>query len=124
MWIVVKYDKKKIGSLINELKVKFNNNLKIYNPKFKAKFRFKNKTVENELSLLGDYLFCYHKNFNNPYFVNILKFTKGVKNLKDVPTNAKKYISGLEKFIETKVSSISTSPERNDTILIEDPFKN
>ncbi len=50
--------------------------------------------------------------------------TKGVKNLKDLPTNAKKYISGLEKFIETKVSSISTSPERNDTILIEDPFKN
>ena len=29
----------------------------------------------------------------------------------------------LEKFIETKVSSISTSPERNDTILIVDPFK-
>ena len=29
----------------------------------------------------------------------------------------------LEKFIETKISSISTSPERNDTILIEDPFK-
>ena len=28
----------------------------------------------------------------------------------------------LENFIETKVSSISTSPERNDTILIEDPF--
>ena len=28
----------------------------------------------------------------------------------------------LEKFIETKVSSISTSPERSDTILIENPF--
>ena len=35
----------------------------------------------------------------------------------------KKYINELEQFIETKVSSISTSPERNDTILIEDPFK-
>ena len=30
----------------------------------------------------------------------------------------------LEKIIETKISSISTSPERNDTILVEDPFKN
>ena len=49
--------------------------------------------------------------------------TKGIKNFKDLPENAKKYISELEKFIETKVSSISTSPERNDTILIEDPFK-
>jgi len=28
----------------------------------------------------------------------------------------------LEKFIETKISSISTSPERKDTILIENPF--
>ena len=50
--------------------------------------------------------------------------TKGTKNFEDLPENAKKYISELEKFIETKVSSISTSPERNDTILIEDPFKN
>ena len=50
--------------------------------------------------------------------------TKGTKNFKDLPENAKKYINELEKFIETKVSSISTSPERNDTILIEDPFKN
>ncbi len=49
--------------------------------------------------------------------------TKGIKNFKDLPENAKKYVSDLEKFIETKVSSISTSPERNDTILIEDPFK-
>ncbi len=36
----------------------------------------------------------------------------------------KNYVSELGKFIETKISSISTSPERNDTILIEDPFNN
>ena len=50
--------------------------------------------------------------------------TKGIKKFDDLPENAKSYIKELEKFIETKVSSISTSPERNDTILIEDPFKN
>ena len=50
--------------------------------------------------------------------------TKGIKKFDDLPENAKTYIKELEKFIETKVSSISTSPERNDTILIEDPFKN
>ena len=49
--------------------------------------------------------------------------TKGVKDINDLPQNAKNYIFDLEKFIETKISSISTSPERNDTILIEDPFK-
>ena len=49
--------------------------------------------------------------------------TKGIKKFEKLPENAKIYIKELEKFIETKVSSISTSPERNDTILIEDPFK-
>ncbi len=49
--------------------------------------------------------------------------TKGIKQFDDLPDNAKNYINELEKFIQCKVSSISTSPERNDTILIEDPFK-
>ena len=39
-----------------------------------------------------------------------------------LPENAKKYIFALENFIGAKVSSISTSPERDDTILIENPF--
>ncbi len=49
--------------------------------------------------------------------------TKGVRNIKDLPEKAKTYIYALEDFIGAKISSISTSPERNDTILIEDPFK-
>jgi len=49
--------------------------------------------------------------------------TKGIKKFEDLPDNAKNYIKELEKFIETKVASISTSPERNDTILIVDPFR-
>ena len=48
--------------------------------------------------------------------------TKGIKKFEDLPDNAKYYIKELEKFVETKVASISTSPERNDTILIVDPF--
>ena len=50
--------------------------------------------------------------------------TVGIKNFDELPENAKIYIQDLEKFIETKISSISTSPEREDTILIQDPFKN
>ena len=49
--------------------------------------------------------------------------TQGVRNMRDLPENAKKYIYDLEDFIGAKISSISTSPERDDTILIEDPFK-
>jgi len=31
-------------------------------------------------------------------------------------------VQELERFVEAKISSISTSPERKDTILIENPF--
>ena len=56
-------------------------------------------------------------------FKGWLKSTRGIKKFEELPQNAKDYINELEKFIEAKVSSVSTSPERNDTILIEDPFK-
>ena len=49
--------------------------------------------------------------------------TQGIRHMKDLPENAKKYIYALEDFIGAKISSISTSPERDDTILLEDPFK-
>ena len=49
--------------------------------------------------------------------------TQGTKNIEDLPENAKNYIYALEDFIGTKISSISTSPEREDTILLENPFE-
>ena len=48
--------------------------------------------------------------------------TQGIKDIEDLPKNAKNYIYALEDFIGTKVSSVSTSPEREDTILLENPF--
>ena len=48
--------------------------------------------------------------------------TKGIKNIDSLPENAKKYIYAVEDFIGAKISSISTSPEREDTILLENPF--
>ena len=49
--------------------------------------------------------------------------TSGIREFDKLPENAKTYIRELEKFIETKISSISTSPERKDTILIKNPFE-
>ena len=48
--------------------------------------------------------------------------TRGIRNIENLPDKAKKYIYALEDFIEAKISSISTSPEREDTILVESPF--
>ncbi len=50
--------------------------------------------------------------------------TKGIRNLEELPDNAKKYIHAIEDFVGVKISSISTSPEREDTILLENPFGN
>tara|TARA_B100000902_G_scaffold170955_1_gene165311 strand:+ start:4765 stop:6057 length:1293 start_codon:yes stop_codon:yes gene_type:complete len=49
--------------------------------------------------------------------------TKGIKKMSELPENAKKYIYALEEFVGAKISSISTSPEREDTILVENPFE-
>jgi len=51
------------------------------------------------------------------------KPTQKCKSFAELPSNAKKYIRRIEKLIECPVSMISTSPERNDTILINNPFK-
>ena len=48
--------------------------------------------------------------------------TKGIREFEKLPENAKIYVKELERFVETKISSISTSPERKDTILIDNPF--
>ncbi|WP_375619681.1 MULTISPECIES: adenylosuccinate synthase [unclassified Bartonella] len=42
----------------------------------------------------------------------------------DLPIQAVKYIRYIEELINTKVALLSTSPEREDTILITDPFAN
>ena len=49
--------------------------------------------------------------------------TNGIKNMNSLPENAKNYIYAIEDFIGAKVSSVSTSPERDDTILVENPFE-
>ena len=49
--------------------------------------------------------------------------TQGILNFDKLPKNAKIYIRRIEELIDTKVSLLSTSPDRKDTIMIKDPFK-
>ena len=48
----------------------------------------------------------------------------GARKISDLPSNAVKYISFIENFIGIPVTMLSTSPEREDTILFRNPFKN
>ena len=47
----------------------------------------------------------------------------GVKNLNNLPKEAKIYIKKIEELVGCPIILISTSPERSDTIYIKDPFK-
>ena len=48
--------------------------------------------------------------------------TRGARSWADLPASAVKYIRRLEELIDTPVALLSTSPEREDTILVRDPF--
>ncbi len=48
--------------------------------------------------------------------------TRGARSFRDLPANAIKYIRRIEELTETQVAILSTSPERDDTILVRDPF--
>ncbi len=48
--------------------------------------------------------------------------TRGARSWADLPASAVKYIRRVEELIEVPVALLSTSPERDDTILVRDPF--
>lgn len=49
--------------------------------------------------------------------------TAGARSWADLPAAAIKYVRRVEELIETPVALLSTSPERDDTILVQDPFE-
>ncbi|MBU6444618.1 MAG: adenylosuccinate synthase [Alphaproteobacteria bacterium] len=48
--------------------------------------------------------------------------TKGARSWLDLPAQAVKYVRRVEELIGAPVALLSTSPEREDTILVRDPF--
>ena len=48
--------------------------------------------------------------------------TRGARKYADLPAQAVKYVRHIEELIECPVTLLSTSPERDDTILMRDPF--
>ena len=49
--------------------------------------------------------------------------TRGARSWADLPAQAVKYVRTIEELIECPVTLLSTSPEREDTILMKDPFE-
>jgi adenylosuccinate synthase len=48
--------------------------------------------------------------------------TRGARSWSELPAQAVKYVRHIEELIGAPVALLSTSPEREDTILVTDPF--
>jgi adenylosuccinate synthase len=49
--------------------------------------------------------------------------THGARSWAELPAQAVKYVRRIEELVEAPVTLLSTSPERDDTILMRDPFE-
>ena len=89
MWVIIKFDKKKLSSLKNDFFKNLGTKPIFYSPKLKIQKYSKFKLNNKETLLLGDYILCFHSAFNNEnIFIEpkSLKlscpccFSKGIKN--------------------------------------------
>ncbi len=49
--------------------------------------------------------------------------TRGARSWAELPAQAVKYVRRIEELVDAPVTLLSTSPERDDTILVRDPFQ-
>ena len=49
--------------------------------------------------------------------------TRGARSWAELPAQAIKYVRRIEELVEAPVTLLSTSPERDDTIMVRDPFE-
>ena len=92
MWAIIKFDKKNLEFLKNNIKKKLGNEVEFYLPKIFVEKYKNNKLVGQELNLLGDYLFFSHDKLKNKSILNELKFTKGLKYFLDGFSQSQKEI--------------------------------
>ncbi|MFW5444493.1 MAG: adenylosuccinate synthase [Methylococcaceae bacterium] len=82
---------------------------------------YKIKGVETEIAPLGadQYEACEAV---LEYMPGWTETTAGVTDFDKLPANAKAYIARVEKLMGVKISILSTGPDREETIIIENPF--
>ena len=93
MWAILKFDKKNLEFLKREFQKKLGNDCKIYIPKIRVQRYKNNKLINKNFNLLGDYLFCFHKSFQNKNSTNFLKNSRGLKFFLDGFIESQKEIS-------------------------------
>ncbi len=97
MWSVIKFHKNKENILKLDLIKKFGKEVKFYSPKILIQRKKKNLFQKIEKNILGDYIFCFHQKFDEKNYAEIIKFTKG---LKEILQNCNFSQNEIKEFIE------------------------
>jgi len=79
MWVVIKYKKNEFNFLKNDFRKKLGDLPLIFRPKIKYQKLIRNKLKVLENDILGDYLICYHKKFQDSKIFSVLKNLRGLK---------------------------------------------
>ena len=79
MWIVLKYKKQEFNFLKKDFRKTLGDLPLIFKPKIKYEKFIRNKLHLLEKDILGDYLICYHKKFQDANMLAILKNLRGLK---------------------------------------------
>ena len=97
MWTIIKFDRKRISYLKKDFSKKLNKDISFYYPKFLIQKYVNNKLVKKDVSLLGDYILCYHKDFCDTKTIDKLKFSRGLKYFLNGFTNCQK---DIQEFVD------------------------
>ncbi len=96
MWIVIKYKSKNLNILKSSMIKKISVIPTYYCPKIKIHKYINNRLKEFEKFLLEGYLLCYHKKFEDNFFLAQLKNIKG---LEYILPNVKKNQKDIIRFV-------------------------
>ena len=79
MWVVAKIKKSEINIFKKQLTEKIGHDIEFYYPKIQEHKYIRNKLRKIEKLILENYVFCYHKKFENIKSIAELKFIKGLE---------------------------------------------
>ena len=79
MWAVLKIKKNNFEIIKREFEKKLGETCIFYRPKMLIEKYKNNKIIYEKNYLLGEYVFCFHKNFDSKIFLNNLRTVRGLK---------------------------------------------
>lgn len=79
MWAIIKINKKKFNLLKKDFENKTGEKFIYYKPKLIVSKYFRNKLVDQDFDILGDYIFCFNESLAKKETIENLKFSVGLK---------------------------------------------